>query len=139
MAAARTSQTHPLQIAEVRASPSHGRIGITFCPGKHDNAASTGAWARDLSVDLDAIATWGARLVLTLNEPAELAALKVPHLGTQIRGRGSIGGICPSRTTRFRPRPSRSNGRRTAGKSARCFAAAAMCSYIARGGWAGLA
>ena len=49
MAGARTSQTHPLQIAEVRASPSHGRIGITFCPGKHDRAASTGAWARDLS------------------------------------------------------------------------------------------
>jgi hypothetical protein len=88
MVQARTSQTHPLQIAEVRASPSHGRIGITFCPGKHDRAASTGAWARDLSVDLDVIAAWGASLVLTLNEPAELVALKVPHLGTEIRGRG---------------------------------------------------
>lgn len=88
MAEARTSQTHPLQIAEVRASPSHGRIGITFCPGKHDNAASTGAWARDLSTDLDVIAAWGARLVLTLVEPDELAALKVPHLGSEIRGRG---------------------------------------------------
>ncbi len=88
MAEPRTSQTHPLQIAEVRASPSHGRIGITFCPGKHDNAASTGAWARDLSADLDVIAAWGARLVLTLVEPAELDALKVPHLGSEIRGRG---------------------------------------------------
>ncbi len=88
MAEARTSQTHPLQIAEVRASPSHGRIGITFCPGKHDKAAITGAWARDLSADLDAIGAWGARLVLTLNEPAELAALKVPHLGEEVRRRG---------------------------------------------------
>jgi len=88
MAGARTSQTHPLQIAEVRASPSHGRIGITFCPGKHDNAASTGAWARDLVADLDVIVAWGARLVLTLVEPAELAALKVPHLGLEIRARG---------------------------------------------------
>jgi hypothetical protein len=88
MAGARTSQTHPLQIAEVRASPTHGRIGITFCPGKHDRAASTGAWTRDLSADLDAIAAWGACLVLTLNEPAELKALKVPHLGEEIRGRG---------------------------------------------------
>ncbi len=88
MAGARTSQTHPLQIAEVRASPSHGRIGITFCPGKHDRAASTGAWARELSADLDVIAAWGARLVLTLNEPAELAALKVPHLGDEVRRRG---------------------------------------------------
>ena len=88
MAGARTSQTHPLQIAEVRASPAHGRIGITFCPGKHDNAASTGAWARDLAADLDVVAAWGARLVLILVEPAELKALKVPHLGEEIRGRG---------------------------------------------------
>ncbi len=88
MAGARTSETHPLQIAEVRASASHGRIGITFCPGKHDRAASTGAWARDLATDIEAIAAWGARLVLTLNEPGELAMLKVPHLGAAVRERG---------------------------------------------------
>jgi hypothetical protein len=84
----RTSQTHPLAIAHVRASPSHGRIGITFCPGKHDRAAHTGAWARDLATDLDAIAAFGAQLVLTLNEPAELAALKVENLGAEILARG---------------------------------------------------
>lgn len=88
MATARTSHTHPLQIAEVRASRSHGRIGITFCPGKHDRFAHTGAWERDLGVDLDAIAAWGAKLVLTLVEPAELAALKVPQLGHEIKRRG---------------------------------------------------
>ena len=88
MVGARTSQTHPLQIAEVRASPLHGRIGITFCPGKHDSIAHTGAWARELAADLDVIAAWGARLVLTLVEPAELAALKVPDLGTEVRARG---------------------------------------------------
>jgi protein-tyrosine phosphatase len=88
MAEARTSKTHPLQIAEVSAGSAQGRIGITFCPGKHDNFASTGAWARDLSADLDAIAAWGARLVLTLVESAELAALKVPHLGAEVRARG---------------------------------------------------
>jgi hypothetical protein len=85
---ARTSHTHPLQIAEVRASPSHGRIGITFCPGKHDRFAYTGAWERDLGIDVEAIATWGAKLVLTLVEPAELKALKVPQLGHEIRRRG---------------------------------------------------
>jgi hypothetical protein len=84
----RTSHTHPLQIAEVRASPSHGRIGITFCPGKHDRFAHTGAWERDLGVDLDAIAAWGAKLILTLVEPAELAELKVPQLGHEVRQRG---------------------------------------------------
>ena len=88
MAAVRTSQTHPLQIAEVRASPSHGRIGITFCPGKHDHFANTGAWERDLGIDLDAISVWGAKLVLTLMESAELTALKVPHLGKEIQNRG---------------------------------------------------
>ncbi|AMK78435.1 MULTISPECIES: cyclin-dependent kinase inhibitor 3 family protein [Methylomonas] len=87
MTTARTSHTHPLQIAEVRAGPSHGRIGITFCPGKHDHFAYTGAWERDLGIDLDAIAAWGAKLVLTLVEPAELKALKVPQLGHEIRRR----------------------------------------------------
>lgn len=90
MTAARTSQTHPLQIAEVRASPAHGRIGITFCPGKRDLMASTGAWARDLATDLDAIAAWGARLVLTLVEPHELRLLKVPDLGHEVRRRGIV-------------------------------------------------
>jgi hypothetical protein len=88
MATVRTSHTHPLQIAEVRASPAHGRIGITFCPGKHDPFAHTGAWDRDLGIDLDVIATWGAKLVLTLVEPAELIALKVPQLGHEIHSRG---------------------------------------------------
>lgn len=88
MTAVRTSQTHPLQIAEVRASPAHGRIGITFCPGKHDRHAHTGAWERNLDIDLDFIAAWGARLVLTLVEPAELTALKVPNLGEEVQRRG---------------------------------------------------
>ena len=55
---ARTSKTHPLEIAAVRANPEYGRIGITFCPGKHDDLAMTGTWARDLSVDIDVIAEW---------------------------------------------------------------------------------
>ena len=86
----RNSLSHPLQIAEVRATPSHGRIGITFCPGKHDRMAHTGAWARDLNLDLDAINKWGATLVLTLVEPAELTALKVPQLGEEVRKRGLV-------------------------------------------------
>ncbi len=88
MKVVRTSHTHPLQIAEVRASPAHGRIGITFCPGKHDRMASTGAWARDLAIDLDSIAAWGAKLVLTLVEPAELRMLAVHDLGWEVQRRG---------------------------------------------------
>ncbi len=88
MSGARTSHTHPLQIAEVRASPSHGWIGITFCPGKQDRFAHTGAWERDLGIDLDVIHAWGAKLVLTLVEIAELKELKVPQLGHEIQQRG---------------------------------------------------
>ncbi len=88
MAVLRTSLTHPLQIAELRPEPGLGRIGITFCPGKYDRAAATGAWARDLALDLDAIVAWGARRVLTLVEPEELLALKVPDLGAAVHSRG---------------------------------------------------
>ena len=88
MATLRTSHTHPLEIAQVQANPAHGRIGITFCPGKHDRFAHTGAWARDLGLDLGAIQSWGAKLVLTLVEPAELKALGVPHLGQDVQSRG---------------------------------------------------
>lgn len=88
MSGARTSQTDPLQIAEVRLSSAHGRIGITFCPGKQDSMASTGAWMRDLGTDLDAIAGWGAQLVLSLVESIELRQLKVPDLGAEVLRRG---------------------------------------------------
>lgn len=88
MAVVRTSQTHPLQIAEVQAQPEQGRIGVTLCPGKHDPVATTGAWARDLEADLDVVQAWGARRVLSLIEHAELNLLKVPNLGEAVRARG---------------------------------------------------
>ena len=88
MVKARTSQTHPLEIAEVRMAPAYGRIGITFCPGKHDLFAMTGVWKRDLAIDLDAISAWGAKLVLTLMEPEELSFFKVPDIGKEIHSRG---------------------------------------------------
>jgi protein-tyrosine phosphatase len=90
MLSIRTSQTHPLQIAEVQAGPTQGRIGITFCPGKHDLFAHTGAWQRDLDIDIEAIAQWGAALILTLVEPEELSALKVPDLGSKIQQRNML-------------------------------------------------
>jgi ADP-ribosyl-[dinitrogen reductase] hydrolase len=83
---ARTSRTHPLQIAEVRAAGAQGRIGITFCPGKVDPAPFTpgGAWQRDLALDLDAIGAWGAAAVVTLVEEHELALLQVGALGREV-------------------------------------------------------
>lgn len=77
----RTSLTHPLQIAAVETLPGFGRIGVTFCPGKQQTSAVTGAWARDLDLDVRAIADWGAAAVVTLIEPEELQALQVARLG----------------------------------------------------------
>ena len=77
---ARTSQSHPLQISSIN-TPGGGRIGLTFCPGKKDPRAMTGAWDRDLDADLEAIRQWGASTLVTLMERHELEALHVPELG----------------------------------------------------------
>lgn len=84
---ARTSLSHPLQIASVDTGPGLGRIGITFCPGKKQASAATGAWDRDLDLDIQTIAYWGAAAVLTLIEDHEFAALKVEGLGETVRAR----------------------------------------------------
>lgn len=78
---ARTSASHPLQIASVQPWPGSGLIGLTFCPGKKQPNAATGAWDRDLDTDVAAIAKWDAAAVVTLVEDHELAALAVPDLG----------------------------------------------------------
>lgn len=78
---ARTSESHPLIIAEVRAGVGLGRVGLTFCPGKKQPGAMTGAWDRDLDIDLAAIARWRAVLVVTLVEDHELASLQVTGIG----------------------------------------------------------
>jgi ADP-ribosyl-[dinitrogen reductase] hydrolase len=77
----RTSHTHPLLIAEIQPASGFGRIGLTLCPGKTQKHGATGAWARDLDIDLDAIADWGAVAIVTLMEEHELHALKVDELG----------------------------------------------------------
>lgn len=74
----RTSQSHPIQIATLKAG--RGRIGITFCPGKVDAAGLTGAWRRDLGIDLDAIQDWGAAVLVTLIEDHEFDLLQVSGL-----------------------------------------------------------
>lgn len=83
----RTSRTHPLQIAAVQGSQGHGRIGVTFCPGKHQADAQTGSWARDLAIDLDAIADWNTSAVVSLIERHEFDELKVGALGDEAQRR----------------------------------------------------
>ena len=83
----RTSQSHPLQIAEVEVSAGMGKVGLTLCPGKVQSWGLTGSWKRDLGLDLDAVAAWNAAVVVTLVEAEELERLQVPGLGEAVRDR----------------------------------------------------
>lgn len=80
----RTSHSHPLQIAELAAGPGMGKLGLTFCPGKHQAAAATGSWDRDLGLDVAEIARWNAAAVVSLVEQHELDTLGVLGLGTAV-------------------------------------------------------
>jgi ADP-ribosyl-[dinitrogen reductase] hydrolase len=82
----RTSLSHPLQIATLPIEA--GAIGVTFCPGKQGDSVFGAPWARDLTVDLDAIESWGASAVVTLVEGHELVSLGVSDLGQRVRERG---------------------------------------------------
>lgn len=83
----KTSQSHPLQIATIALGGGLGRIGITFCPGKTQSGAYSGAWARDLDADLDVIMQWNASAVVSLIEAHEFAALAVKGLGATVQAR----------------------------------------------------
>ena len=50
----------------------------------------SGAWDRDLAVDLDAIRDWGAAAIVTLVEPKELALLRVERLGEEVLRRNML-------------------------------------------------
>jgi ADP-ribosyl-[dinitrogen reductase] hydrolase len=69
-------------------APGHGRLGVTFCPGKQQQRAITGIWQRDLGLDLDAIRAWGATHILTLVETEELRELNVVSLPEAASARG---------------------------------------------------
>jgi len=79
----RTSLSHPLRIDEVPVPGTMGVIGMTLCPGKIQQNGITGAWARDLEKDLQAIETWGATTMVSLLQPHELRAVRVADLPGQ--------------------------------------------------------
>ena len=53
---AHRSHSHVLQI-DTLVPVGQGGLGLTFCPGKYDPHAQTGAWDRDLETDLHAPVT----------------------------------------------------------------------------------
>ncbi len=82
----RSSTTHPLQIDDLVIG--NGRIGITLCPGKKGESCFGRPWARDLDLDMNAVAAWGGDAVLTLIEDHEFELLSVPSLGEAVQARG---------------------------------------------------
>lgn len=76
----KTSLTDPLNVNTIPVGSRGGAIGLTFAPGKYQEIAMTGAWARDLDLDLRAIRSWGARHLVTLIEPWEFQELRIQSL-----------------------------------------------------------
>ncbi|GEM_PF-93607 len=85
-----TSHSSPLIIASVQGEACDGSLGMTLCPGKQQPNALSGAFQRDLSLDLDRVQSWGAAAVVTLMSQDELSALKVAHLGDEVENRGML-------------------------------------------------
>lgn len=80
----RTSVTDPIRVAWVPL-PVRGRLGVTFAPGKKDNASKSkpGApWDRDLKIDLSDLVKAGVDSLVCLLEDRELDTLKIRALPT---------------------------------------------------------
>jgi len=82
----KTSHSHPLQIATLKVGA--GRIGVTFCPGKKQLVALSGAWERDLEADLAVVRNWGVRDFVSLIETHEMVELGVEGLPARVREHG---------------------------------------------------
>jgi len=81
----KSSQTSPLQIAEVLLNPGKGSLGLTLCPGKKDGPRN---WCRDLGEDLRVIRAWNATTVVTLIEDHEFRMLGVEAMQREVRALG---------------------------------------------------
>lgn len=84
---ARTSLTHPIRVDWLKI-PWPGRVGLTFAPGKKQPNAATGAWDRDLAVDLAGLRAEGADHLVCLIEDHELAELSIDGLEVEARVAG---------------------------------------------------
>ena len=83
----KTSKTHPLNIATIKTGYFDGNIGLSLCPGKTQPSGLTGAWSRDLDLDLDVIRGAGYAVVVTLIEQHEIDALGVTRIGDEVLAR----------------------------------------------------
>lgn len=78
MDSTRTSLTHPLRV-DWLLEGQPGALGLTFAPGKQASGV-TGAWHRDLDLDLTALRQVGVDVLVCLLEAEEMAWLGIEQL-----------------------------------------------------------
>ncbi len=81
--------TGPLEITELPA-PGGGTLGLVHCPGRRQVDGLGRHWRRDLADDVARIAAWRPRVVLTLLEAHEFAALGVQDLAHAFTAAGLV-------------------------------------------------
>jgi ADP-ribosyl-[dinitrogen reductase] hydrolase len=104
----RTSLTDPIEVGWLP-TPWRGRVGLTFAPGKYDDYALSGPWARDLDLDLARLREHhGATRLVTLLEDHELDELRIPrlveaatHRGLRVRRLPIVDGDTPADAAAF--------------------------------------
>lgn len=85
MHAPSTSISSPLRIDAVTVPGGTGQVGMTLLPGRYDDLSPHFSWRRDLEADLDEIAFWSPRLVITLVEEHEFATSGMPDFAQRMR------------------------------------------------------
>jgi len=92
----RTSKTDPILVnwlkgAEALLGPGHGKIGLTFAPGKKGPALYGPPWDRDLDEDMDRLVKiYGMSVLVCLVEAEELQGFKIAGLFASAQHRGVI-------------------------------------------------
>lgn len=87
----RTSETDRIRVGWCLELPNGGAVGMTFAPGKWDDAPNSagGIWRRDLPTDLDDLGRLHrATLLVSLVEDAELRLLRIERLVPESEARG---------------------------------------------------
>ena len=68
--------------------PNGSEIGMCHCPGRNHIDDSGQHWKRDFEADLISIKSWGAQVLITLNESHEFSKLGVADFADQARNSG---------------------------------------------------
>jgi hypothetical protein len=87
----RTSLTNPIRVAWIahNVGPRHGRVGLTFAPGKRGPALVGKPWARDLGLDLDRLRdVHGVDVLVSLIADSEIALLHLEEYEVEANRRG---------------------------------------------------